>query len=82
MPQKMAFGLSANSAMEVIKILDAKAVLAMALLRATIPTYTSMYVQFSSSKTDPDRESAKKTFGPFSKSVFSSCRDHRGAKKK
>ena len=24
-----------------------------------------------------DRESAKKTFGPFSKSVFSSCRDHR-----
>ena len=38
MPQKMAFGLSsANSAMEVIKILDAKAVLAMALLRATIP---------------------------------------------
>ena len=37
MPKKMVFGLSANSAMEVIKILDAKAVLAMALLRATIP---------------------------------------------
>ena len=59
-------------------------VLAMvALLCATtscIPTsilYLYVLPQFSSLKTT-DLESAKKNFGPFSsKSVFSSCRDHR-----
>ena len=92
-PKQMAFGLSANSALEkVIKDLGCESttveVLAMvALLCATtscIPTYqytTILYLyvlpQFSSLKTT-DLESAKKNFGPFSsKSVFSSCRDHR-----
>ena len=84
-PKQMAFGLSANSALEkVIKILlDAKALQSKSQLwwrsfARRLAVYLLLYFTCMSYHNFRPYRSAKKNFGPFSsKSVFSSCRDHR-----